>query len=370
MYKLDSSDGWSARVVALLVCVVLVSAVAVYLGWLSFFWMDRYADLSANPPSVSLNVTNVTGVNVTGSGVNLSVLLRAVASAVNESVSSLNVSSSERIASLLEEVYNLRRQNDILQDLVAGKNITGQCAEVINGLRAEIRELNDRVACLSSNISDLKGNISRLKGQVAFLSPYKEMYERAAANWSFYLNRLAPRNFSEYITPDDPLVKAKVREILGSKADGNLSWADMRNINLWVASNVRNPNFDLPPFGYNWSLWQYPAEVLRSGFGDSSDCARLAVSLMKAEDSSADYLFCAEFVFESFSRTVIVVNVELNQMVIYDPISGWQSNPGPELQVMDQYSSRMHQQIKHVPVAYDDGMVRCFYDKIKFLQWL
>jgi len=82
------------------------------------------------------------------------------------------------------------------------------------------------------------------------LSPYKEMYERAAANWSFYLNRLAPRNFSEYITPDDPLVKAKVREILGSKADGSLSWADMRDINLWVVSNIRNPNFDLPPFGY------------------------------------------------------------------------------------------------------------------------
>jgi len=353
-------------------CIVgLLVGAGVYFGLLSVRWMDRYSELYDETLDYWRSLYTDSLWNTSWLANMSLVSSDALCNAsVNDALMNQVVSLLDEKKSLLSEIGRLERENQVLQDLVAGKNITGQCAEVIDGLRSQIRGLNDRIACLSSNITALKGNISRLKSEVSFLSPYKGLYERAASNWSFYLNALAPRNFSEYITPDDPLVKAKVREILGSHADGDLTWADMRDIVLWVVAHTEDPGFDLPSFGYNWSFWQKPAEVLRSGYGDSSDCARLAVSLMKAEDSSADYVYCAEFSFESFSRTVVVVNAVQNQMIIYDPVSGWQPNVGPELSVMGEYSSQMHAKIMNVPVLYDNHLVMCFRDTIKFLQWL
>jgi len=320
---------------------------------LAFDTVDYWRSLYVSALNGSINLTPVFNL----SGTNLSLLVE---------VKSLLADKDD----LLIQIDELRRDNGVLQGLVAGKNLTGLCAETIASMRKDIDRLNTRIYILQENISDLDAVIAGLHGQINFLSPYKTNFERASSNWTAYLNALAPDDFTKFITPSDPVVVSNLRVVLGADADANLTWSDMRNINLWVQDHITNANLWRPIFGYNWSFWQSPSQVIKSGFGDCSDMARLAASLMLAEDIGAHYLWCVEVVFGSFSRTVIVVDVEQNQMLLYDPLSGWQSNVGSEASVLKEYEKKVQDAIRMIPVAYNNREVHSFGSTVEFCQWL
>lgn len=346
-------------VVVGLICGILGGS-SLYFGLVAARWMDRYDQLALDSVHywrfLYENATNRSFVyNLSFSNLSLSVLDR-----VDQLLAEKDL--------LVSEVSQLRRDNDVLQGLIAGKNLTGPCAETIARLNAQIKGLNNDVFVLREKISDLQRNISGLNSVVSFLSPFKTRYERASSNWSVFMNWYAPENMSAFLTPSDPVVVSKCREILGDGFDGDLTWSDMRSIVLWVHDNIRYVDLWVPEFGYNWSFWQLPADVLASGYGDSSDLSRLAASLMMAEDEHAEYVWCIEVVLSGFSRTAVAVDVAQNQMMIYDPVSGWQSNIGSETWALEEFAKRAGSYLVNVPVAYNKKLVKIFGSVVEFCQ--
>jgi predicted transglutaminase-like cysteine proteinase len=96
-----------------------------------------------------------------------------------------------------------------------------------------------------------------------------------------------PEQMKQYITPNDPKVKAAVNDILS----GEWRWAynDFNALREWVCWHV-SYHYDQDVHGVS-EYWQFPAETLELGTGDCEDFAILLCTLLRAYGVPADEVY-------------------------------------------------------------------------------
>jgi len=95
--------------------------------------------------------------------------------------------------------------------------------------------------------------------------------------------------FKSYVTPECPMVKEALRDILGT-APYELSKVGFDDIRDWVATNLDYMS-DEKRWGRDY--WQTPEETLTYGTGDCEDLAILLCSLLRTYGIDAERVYVA-----------------------------------------------------------------------------
>ncbi|MCP8317371.1 MAG: transglutaminase-like cysteine peptidase [archaeon] len=88
-----------------------------------------------------------------------------------------------------------------------------------------------------------------------------------------------------YITPNDPVVKSTLNNILSNKFFLTPNWMAIRD---WVANSV---DYAYDSDEYGSEQWQLPRETIQKGLGDCEDFSILMVSLLRANGWDADEVY-------------------------------------------------------------------------------
>jgi len=248
-------------------------------------------------------------------------------------------------------------------------------AEMNESLRLrEEAEDSDEIADLVDEIEQLKREKEDLRREIDDLEAQNRYLKNENSEW-WYIYRLRAGEYPyDLVTPEDPAIVSKSFEILGTDADGDLTWGDMYKINDWVSTNI---DYSRDPYIYNpdnygeWDYWQTPKETLKRGEGDCDDHANLALSLMLAEEN-VGWLWGARVIFDGESGHVgIFVNVVDDQMFVFDPTWGWQSSRSQsEPLALDEWANRGgHSSVTKVRELYSDTESHEFDTLQEFYDW-
>jgi len=120
-----------------------------------------------------------------------------------------------------------------------------------------------------------------------------------------YFEEIVPQNFDRcpyqlnfkpeeiikfYITPNDPIVRQTLAQILEESPNYIPEWIAVRD---WVANNIDydpKEDFDFYHHG-RYEYFQFPRETILSGLGDCEDFSILLVSLLRANGWSTDHVY-------------------------------------------------------------------------------
>ncbi len=135
-----------------------------------------------------------------------------------------------------------------------------------------------KIADIEARLDSLKSEESRMAGSYAALR--QQINVRAGKREDGRL----------FITPDDPAVAARVKELVGSYSeDGKQQWADYERMSRWVWMNIEydrdtyTPVLPEAPGGaIRWvdDFWRMPAETLKDAAGDCEDACALLASMI------------------------------------------------------------------------------------------
>lgn len=195
-----------------------------------------------------------------------------------------------------------------------------------------------------------------------------------------------------FVTPKDPAVVNKTKEILKSNYNDILTADDIRVLYEWVRDRIQNHsgyNNDTPvasPMFYDpitkenisgdirWDNFLYPNETLERGKGDCEDWANLLLSTFLSEqNNSKAVIFEIEFTDKSGHVSVVVKN-ELGNACILDPTGDYISDTyhqiGDEFRTYkDQWLKSSKLEISKIYAVYSDRVYREFNNTQEFFTW-
>ena len=179
----------------------------------------------------------------------------------------------------------------------------------------------------------------------------------------------------KFITPDDLQIKTKTASVLGNNFDGKLTWNDMGKINKWISKNIKyNRDVYVGKKGdIGTECWQYPNETLKLKYGDCEDHALLMISMCLAEEN-VKWIYCAEVEFQKGNEKVghvcIFINVENDQMFIFDPTNGWDSGSSKEeTKAMNEYCKNSGYNVIRIKSVFGQNTFKTFNSNEEFYNW-
>lgn len=191
-------------------------------------------------------------------------------------------------------------------------NLQQMYAEILN----EISSLSENVSSLQSRVDNMQALVNSKRAEL-----------QAAQNLIDQMKRRVSPTFAEmktYVTPNDPQVFSKVREIGGT---GQWDWNVARKILDWVTTNVDYEEDPHIPNPYDYGettineLWKYPSETLAELKGDCEDQATLLCSMLRANGSVGSFVL---LVFsQSKGHALVITRVEGQNAAIWDPCYKW-----------------------------------------------
>ena len=252
-----------------------------------------------------------------------------------------------------------------------------QLTQNYSALSTRYSSLRSVYTALENDFNDLSVQFSELDGDYADL---ESSYKTLESNWDAYVDwyRLRSGNYPEatqLITPENRNVKSQSASILGwFFADGDLTWTDMRLLHSWVANHIEY-NYDTAIWDPYWHVeefdyWQSPSRTLSERRGDCEDQANLLLSLFLAEED-VEWAYCAAIEFEDGGMHVaIFIDVQGDEMYIYDPTWNWHSNgSGPETSKLAEYGQRAGSAVKRIHAVYNDKTYKTFATLGQFIDW-
>lgn len=195
-----------------------------------------------------------------------------------------------------------------------------------------------------------------------------------------------------FVTPSDPTVVNKTKEILKSNYDRTLTTDDVRALYMWVRDRIQNHsgyNNDTPvvspPFydpitkeyvseNIRWDNFLYPNETLERGKGDCEDWANLLLSMFHAEQNDSKAVnFEIEFTDKSGHVSTVVKN-EFGNASILDPTGDYISDTYRRIDseigiYKDQWLRTSRLEVAKIYAAYSDRSYREFNNTQEFFTW-
>jgi len=183
-----------------------------------------------------------------------------------------------------------------------------------------------------------------------------------------------------FITPDNPKVIEKTKQILGHSSDNDLSLKDIYDITNWVSKNIE---YNHDTFIRNRrECFLYPEETLNLGYGDCEDHALLVVSLCKAEEN-VSWIWCADVMLEKINKeivrhTCVFVDIPNDKMLIFDShyfviilgqvdYESWlMSEADDEGTELNQYMNLVNYDTVKVLKIYNGSSYHLFRDNLEF----
>lgn len=276
------------------------------------------------------------------------------------------------------ETQNLNYSNQITKYINDTKVLNAQIITLqaeVSTLVVEKFILMNQTIVLQSDIDNLTSQISSLQYQISELNAtIADLWDENDAWWDIYYMRTG--EYPQWlVTPDESLIVSTKNSILGSNANGILTWSDMDTICTWVHNQITYSydQFMLNPYSSSGrqEFWQTPSETLDRGEGDCDDFANLALSLMFAEQK-VGWLWGTTVVFDGTSgHAAIFVNVVNDTMFIYDPTWGWDSGTAKaESTALTQWAvAGGHSSVTRVNELYDESSLTSFSTLSEFYSW-
>ncbi len=162
----------------------------------------------------------------------------------------------------------------------------------LTAIEADLSTATDELTAAESELAQTKFDLTDANHRLDIASSKNtQMLDNYTSLRETIYRRLGFDEDSEsFITPDDPAVIAKVKEIAGAfSEDSNERWRDYRRMYDWVVDNIdysSDTNLPILPTAPDGSLrwmseyWKMPSETLVDGTGDCEDMTGLLASLM------------------------------------------------------------------------------------------
>lgn len=195
----------------------------------------------------------------------------------------------------------------------------------------------------------------------------------------------------EFVTPSDPAVVNKTKEILKSSYDGVLTADDVHALYAWTRDKVWNHsgyNNDTPivsPSYYNpvtneyvsgnirWDNFLYPNETLECGKGDCEDWANLLLSMFRAEQNNSKAVNFEINFTDKTGHVAVVVKNELGNACILDPTGDYISSAyrriDDEVGIYGAQWPKSNLVISNIYAIYSNNVYREFNSTQEFFTW-
>ena len=196
-----------------------------------------------------------------------------------------------------------------------------------------------------------------------------------------------------YITPDDPAVAAKVKEVAGDYSeDRKEQWGDYERLNRWVTMNIEYiidsytpilPERPGGPVEWEQGFWKLPFETLRDVSGDCEDMSALLASMILNYNERRFPVWVVGIATpepEPKGHVAIVFPVVNKRITIIDnsgryqsiwPI-GWGLNAYDPAEAMDKWLSHWEEKMPgaYVYMAVSEDVYARFSSTEEFIDWV
>ncbi len=239
---------------------------------------------------------------------------------------------------------------------------------------------------LAETTAQWQADRNQLQGQDWMAAHYPEVQKQAKL-------RLGEGPDAQYfITPDDPLVAAKVQEITGGyDEDSKERWADTERMYFWLLGNIEysadtyTPVLPTPPdtdLQWQGGFWRLPAETIKDKAGDCEDMTALMVSMLlnyNGRRNPAWGIGIESLKPEPSRHIAVAIPVQNNQLTILDPTAhfnttfptGWgiaaKEAPVAIGEWLANWSEKMPE--ARIYMVFSENLYKEFQSTAEFLDW-
>lgn len=192
-------------------------------------------------------------------------------------------------------------------------------------------KITDELTATESELAKVKINLTDTTHQLDTAISLNTQMENdyTVLRQSIYGKTGSGEDGKMYITPDDPAVISKAREIAGAfSEEGNERWRDYKRLYDWVVNNIEyssDTKIPLLPVSISGEItwfpeyWKTPAETLEDGRGDCEDMANLLASLMLAYNGGVYDVWLIKIQDNDSGHLAVGYPVTGDKLAILDP---------------------------------------------------
>jgi len=264
--------------------------------------------------------------------------------------------------------------------LVISIILGGSLWHQLNTIKIQLNNITAQLNAIQPEMDRLKAEQDRI------LSGYNNLKKQIDL-------RLGIRQDGQcFITPDDPVISAKVQEITGGYSeDADEFWKDHGRLFQWVIWNIEysaDSPIPLLPESINGTLewgkdfWRMPVETLRDGTGDCEDMAVLLASMLlnyTQRNYTVWIVGARTFGSTPKAHVAVALPIENNQLTIFDPASRYYT-PFPTIGgigtqevtlAVDDWLTRLAEEIPgaQIYVVFSEDFYQEFTTTEEFIDW-
>lgn len=190
------------------------------------------------------------------------------------------------------------------------------------------------------------------------------------------------------VTPHNPLVAAKVRELTGGYSeDADEYWRDFGVLYRWVQQNIEYCPDSYTPvipesineaIGWTKECWRTPEETLQDGVGDCEDMSLLLASMLLSYNEERYGIWVIGIGNSERGHAAVAIPVENGKLTILDPSFHYATGPNQFIincqeisEAVTHWLARWEEEIPgvHIYVVFNDKFYQDFTGTQEFIGW-
>lgn len=197
----------------------------------------------------------------------------------------------------------------------------------------QLRVVNQQLGDTEVQLNDIKAQLDSVKPEMELIAEHEQMFSdytslRAQINLRLGLREDGQR----FITPDDPVISAKVLEITGGYSeDSDEFWRDYGRLLRWILQNIEYSSDSSTPIlpesiggtlEWRGDFWRTPVETLRDGTGDCEDLSTLLASMLLNYNQRRFTVWIMgvrTFGPTPTAHMAVAIPIDNHQLTIFDP---------------------------------------------------
>lgn len=266
-------------------------------------------------------------------------------------------------------------------------SLTATKTQLVN-TSAQLESIQNRLDSVTAQLDSLEPDPNSLKAQNRWmLDSYAELRRQIS------LRSGKGPDVQLFITPDEPIISDKVKEIAGSYSeDVQEQWGDYERMSRWVMKNITYSQDTYTPVlpeqmsgTVEWEegFWKMPAEAINDGAGDCEDMAVLLVSMFLNYNERRFPVWVVGIRNdgpEAKAHVAVAFPVENQQLTIIDPAGwyqtifpvGWGLAAEPVRTAVDTWIAHWEEKMSgaYVYMAFSENIYQDFSNTQEFVHWV